>query len=100
MANIQAELMTGAQVRDAALPILRKRLAVFGFQRVTVEGEEDFDGQFVFRMTAHVKERVPANVLIDVVDAIHTALRKRGEERFVYLSTQRPGRGEMDEDVE
>jgi hypothetical protein len=100
MANLHAELMTAKAVHDIALPILEKTLAPFGFQHVTVNEEEDFDGDHIFRMTAHVQTKVPANKLIDTLEAIHRALRSKGEERFVYLSTERPGEVENDEDVE
>jgi len=100
MANLHAELMTAKAVQDIALPILEKALAPFGFQRVTVNEEEDFDGDHIFRMTAHVQTKVPANTLIDALDAIHHALRSKGEDRFVYLSTKRPAEDEIDEDVE
>ena len=100
MANAHAEYMTDAEVRKIALPILQQRLDRFGFQSVAVKEEEDFDGSNVFRMTAHVQEKVPARELIDTLSAIHAALRKNGEPRFVYLSTERPGDDETAEDVE
>jgi hypothetical protein len=100
MANVHDELLTPAEVEDIAEPILKQSLARFGFQRLAVKDEEDFDGKYVFRMTAYVQAKVPANTLIDVLDAIHRALREKGEERFVYLSTERPGEDEIDEDVE
>ena len=98
MANLHAEYMTDAEVRNIALPILEKRFGRFGFQDVSVKEEEDFDGAYVFRMTARVQEKVPARELIDTLDDIHTALRKKGEFRFVYLSTERPGADDADED--
>lgn len=100
MANIHEELMSPADVQDAALPILERALADYGFKRITVNEEEDFDGKHVFRMTAHVQTKVPASALIDALDAIHRVLRNKGEDRFVYLSTERPGEVEVDEDVE
>jgi hypothetical protein len=100
MATVHDELLTPAEVAGIAEPILKESLAKFGFQRVAVKEEEDFDGKYVFRMTAYVQAKVPANTLIDALDAIHRALRKKGEERFVYLSTERPGEEEIEEDVE
>ena len=101
MTNLHAELMTEKQVHDSALPIVRERLGDFGFQNIVVTEEEDFDGAYVFRMVAHVGQEVPARVLSDAINEIHRALRKRGEQRFVYLSTSRPDdTTEPDEDVE
>ena len=100
MAHINVVQMTEAEVEKVALPILRRNLARFGFQDVTVKEEEDFDGSYVFRMTAHVQEKVPARTLMDALGSIHATLRKQGEERFVYLSTERPGHNEPDEDEE
>jgi hypothetical protein len=100
MANAHAEYMSDAEVQKIALPILEQRLGRFGFQDVTVKEEEDFDGSVIFRMTARVREKVPARELIDTLGTIHATLRKKGEGRFVYLSTERPGEDETDEDVE
>ena len=103
MASSQTAYMTESEVRDRALPILRKYLGKFGFSNATVEEEEDFDGAYIFRMTAHVRDRVPAKDLIDALEEIHSSLRREGEDRFVYLSTERPGAGKHDaedEDVE
>jgi hypothetical protein len=100
VANVHAEYMTPPEVEEVSLPILRKRFGRFGFQSATIMEEEDFDGSHVFRMIAHVQEKVPARDLIDALDDIHTVLRRNGEQRFVYLSTQRPGRDQTDEDIE
>jgi hypothetical protein len=100
MAHTHVVQMTEAEVERIAVPILRRYLTRFGFQDVAVKEEEDFDGSYVFRMTAHVQEKVPARTLMDALGAIHGTLRKNGEERFVYLSTERPGHEEPDEDEE
>jgi hypothetical protein len=98
MANSHTVLMTAEEVRDRVLPILRRRLGKFGFVGdVKVAEEEDFDGAFVFRMTARVQDNVPARVVFDALGDIHLTLRKEGEDRFVYLSTQRPGEDDVDE---
>jgi hypothetical protein len=100
MANVHAEYMTDLEVQKIALPILKQRLERFGFQGVAIKEEEDFDGSSIFRMTARVQDKVPARILIDTLGAIHAALRKIGEGRFVYLSTERRTEDETDEDVE
>jgi len=97
MASSQSVYLNANEVRDRAIPILRKYLGKFGFNDAKVEEEEDFDGAYVFRMTAHVESRVPARDLIDALEEIHTALRKEGEDRFVYLSTERPRASDIDE---
>ena len=98
MASSHTVYMSAEEVRGHVLPILRKRLGKFGFSGdVNVAEEEDFDGAFVFRMTAKVEGSVPARVMFETLGDIHIVLRKEGEDRFVYLTTQRPGEDDVDE---
>jgi hypothetical protein len=100
MANIHAEMLTADEVRTIAAPILADHFAAYGFSGVVVSEAEELDGSHVFRMTADVTRRVPAKILVDALDAIHRKLRRKGEDRFVFLSTHRPGEDEVDEDAE
>lgn len=100
MPSAHATYLRNTDIRQISLPILNKQLNSFGFHDVDVREEEDFDGSYVVRMTAHVKSRVPARELIDVVNDIQDILRKKGDLRFVFLSTKLPGSDEPDEDAE
>jgi len=101
MANLHPAFLSPEDVREVALPLLRQRLGRFAFDDVSVREEEDFDGENVLRLTADVAVKVPAKALIDVTADIHSALRRQGDERYVYVSTRRPGSEKQgDEDVE
>jgi hypothetical protein len=100
MASVHAGYLTEAEAYELALPVLRKNFKPFGFEKVSVKEVEELDGTAVFRMVAHVKTRVPARLLIDATQDIRQVLRKRGEERFVFLRTERPGDEDIDEDEE
>lgn len=102
MAYAHAEHMTESEARDVILPILRKRLGGYGFDGVDVGEEVTFDGSSILRVVARVAAKVPAEDLVDTLDAVHAALRKKGEARFAFLSTRIPGdeTNEADEDVE
>lgn len=80
--------MTESEVKDIASPILGKQFASYGFEGVTVEEEEDFDGENILRVIANVRDQVPAKRLIDTLDTIRAALLSQGEGRFVFLSAR------------
>jgi hypothetical protein len=84
-------------VKQAALPLLKERLDAFGFSDADVVEEIDFDGVPILRMTAEVATKVPASDLIAVTADIHDAIRKKGDDRYIYLSTHRPTDDEPDE---
>lgn len=100
MAAPQQTFLDSESVKRVALPLLQRRLAPFHFTDVDVVEEEDFDGELVLRMTANVSTKVPAQDLITVTADIHDALRKEGDERFVYLGTRRPTNDLADEPEE
>ncbi|MGE0037009.1 MAG: hypothetical protein AB7S93_15330 [Xanthobacteraceae bacterium] len=93
--------MTDAEINKIVSSILRDRFKDLGFQRSTVRSEEDFDGSSILRIVVHLKNGdVPSNRLTDVLHEIRSRLISKGEERFVFLSSESP-QGEMvDEDVE
>ena len=85
------------EARAVALKLLGKKLAAYGFKDVQVSEEADFDGAEVIRMTAEVTEEVPVRELIGVTTDIMNALSRQSDDRFVYLSTQRPGEADVEE---
>jgi hypothetical protein len=101
MTGLQPVYLSDQEVRDRALPILQRHFGIFGFEDASVAEEKDFDGASILRMIARVQSSVPAKDIIDALDAIHTDLRNQGEDRYVYLTTKRPGpveAGGADED--
>lgn len=98
MASLHAEYLTEAEAYEVALPVLRKRLKPFGFESVLVKETEEFDGTNVFRMVARVQSKVPARLLINSQVEIRQSLEKKGEERFVNLSTERIGIVDVEDD--
>ncbi len=90
MALAKLNYLSEDEVMAVADPILRRKWNQFGYAHSRIEEVEDFDGAFIFRVSANVNERVPTKNLIDANDAIHVALRKMGENRFVILSTVLP----------
>lgn len=102
MANLHSIYLQVEDVRETALPILKKRFKKYGFEDVDVSEVETLSGDPIIRMVAHVESRVPARTLIDANGDIHVALREKGDERFVFLLTRRPNDdlSEGDEDAE
>jgi hypothetical protein len=93
--------MTDDEINRVVSELLRKRFANAGFDRSTVETEEDFDGSSILRVTAHFKEGdVPSEQLIDALDDIRSELIGRGEDRFVFLDRAFPHEEFVDEDEE
>jgi hypothetical protein len=95
--------MTDDEINEVVSELLRKRFADLGFERSTVESEQDFDGSSVIRVMAHFSKRgIPADRLIDAGHDIRSALIKRGEERFVFLDSAVPHDQDefVDEDLE
>lgn len=88
MIRTTVNTLSEGEVSEIAASIIGERLRPFGFEDVTVADEEDFDGIHILRMIAQVRDKVPADRLIDTIDAVRTALLKRGEDRFVYLSAR------------
>jgi hypothetical protein len=95
--------MTDDEINRVVSELLRKRFADIGFERSTVESEEDFDGSYILRVTAHFKQGdVSSDRLIDALDDIRSELIRRGEERFVFLDSAFPHHQDevVDEDLE
>jgi hypothetical protein len=95
--------MTDDEINEVVSGLLRKRFEDLGFERSTVQSEQDFDGSSILRVTAHFNDgHVPADRLIDAGHDIRSALIRRGEERFVFLDSAFPHDQDefVDEDLE
>jgi hypothetical protein len=93
--------MTDDEINAVVSELLHRRYGDIGFERSTVKSEEDFDGSSILRVTARLKNgHPPANRLIDARHEIRSELILRGEERFVFLSTEYPHAAMIDEDLE
>lgn len=90
MAVQQIKTLPETDVHTLIDGILRTQFSEFGYAGSKIEEVEDFDGERLFRLTAEVAERVPARVVMEATEAIHSALRREGEFRFVIVSTERP----------
>jgi hypothetical protein len=88
MGMAKLKFLSEIEVQAMAEPILQKGLAPYGYRSSEIEEVEDFDGDFIFRLEAQVDNRVPADLLIELMGKIHSQLRIKGENRFVILSTQ------------
>jgi hypothetical protein len=103
MRPTRSRTMTENEINEVVSRLLRSRFADLGFERSTVESEEDFDGSSNLRVTAHFSRGpVSADRLIDASHDIRSELIRRGEERFVFLDSELPqDQGEfVDEDLE
>jgi hypothetical protein len=95
--------MTDGEINEVVSELLRRRFADIGFERSTVESEQDFDGSSILRVTAHFSNgEVSADRMIDARHEIRSELIKRGEERFVFLDSAFPHDQDelVDEDLE
>ena len=100
MALAKLKYLDAAEVAELAAPILAREFDDFTFREVQAEEVEDFDGEHIFRLNALVGQKVPAERVIKAMTAINTALRAKGELRFVNLSTQFRQTDESEDDDE
>ena len=92
--------MTDSEINKVVSKLLRGRLRGFGFERSTVQSEQDFDGSSILRVTAHLKSpEVPTDRLTDALHEIRSKLINMGEERFVLLNSESPEEEMIDEDL-
>jgi hypothetical protein len=85
--------MTDNEIQEIVTRMLHERLNQFGFAQARVKSELDVDGFPLIRVTARYENgRVPTNKLIDSLDDIRHELLQQGEERFVLLDSEYPGR--------
>lgn len=93
--------LSAADVKRVCDPILEQRLQEYGYTSSTVDEVEDFDGTYIFRVTANVVGQVPSRLVIDLTQQILNSLRDLGENRFVNLSvaSQVDDIDELEEDL-
>jgi len=93
--------MTDDEINAVVSELLHRRYGDIGFERSTVKSEEDFDGSSILRVTARFNNMdLPANRLIDARHDIRSELIRRGEERFVFLTSKFPHAATIDVDLE
>ncbi len=81
--------MTDQEIHGAVSRILGGVAPEAGFVGADVRSDIDFDGESIIRVTARYQRR-PAvrDALIDVVHALREELMRRGENRFVFLTSE------------
>ncbi|WP_394691173.1 hypothetical protein [Hoeflea sp.] len=101
MAMAEKKYFSAAEVKLVCDPILEQMLEPYGFTSSKIDEVEDFDGSYIFRVTANVVRKIPSKLLIDVTQQIHASLRALGEDRFVNLAvaSQANEADEIEEDV-
>lgn len=90
--------LSDEEIIEETRTLFDSKLAKYGYEHTTVAEESDFDGAPILRMIARVNDKVPARELIDLVNELHSLLRSKGDERYVYLSTNTPTEAVEDED--
>lgn len=98
--NVHARPLDIGEVRKMSVPLLAEHFSEYGFIEAQVAEDESYDGVPVFRIDAKVERRVPADVIVDTLDAIHSSLRAKGEDRIVFLTTKLPRPDQSAEDEE
>lgn len=93
--NIHARYLTVEEVRELASPELEHGFREYGLQSVDVAESKDYQGEPILTISAGTDRPVPADLLVNTLDAIHALLRSKHEERMVFLSTNRPGSSEV-----
>jgi hypothetical protein len=93
--------MTDEEINKIVSKLLREKLKDIGFQRSTVQSEQDLEGDSIIRVTARFRRgELPSDRLINALHDIRTQLLRKGEERFVVLDSEYPQDAVVDEDVE
>lgn len=102
MASLRTIYLDPEEIERIVTPLLREGFKDYGFRGNTIAEDETFSGDPVIRVRAEVAAAVPADELVSVLSRIHDALRKKNDERFVFLSAPGPSLaeagGEEDED--
>ncbi len=84
-------MLTEAEVREIALPILRSRLSSEGLSEVKIVFENDFDDEPIIRIEANLErptrqfDRIRASA-----NDIREAISGRGDTRFVFIRQASP----------
>lgn len=93
--------MQNTEVEKIIGNVLQERLKKNGFSGLDVVFDEDFDGEKIIRVVAHLKTPVSTvDELFDSVDAIRQRLLEVDDDRFVFLTQDYPGASEPESDDE
>jgi hypothetical protein len=85
-------MTTEASIRDIVSEVLQSRFASRGFVSFDIAFDEDFDGDTTVRVTAHFDRREDVGqALFDAADAIRARMIARGDNRFVFVTSDYPG---------
>jgi len=85
-------MTTETSIRDIVSDVLQSRFASRGLVNSDVVFDEDFDGDTIVRVTAHFDRREDvAQSLFDAADAIRAQMIARGDNRFVFVTSDYPG---------
>ena len=80
--------MTDAELNQLIEPILKQRLAPFGFERSEVAEGHDHDDERALFVAAHYGRdaEVPTgDAMLEAAGEVQHALQARGDERFPYI---------------
>jgi hypothetical protein len=103
MASLRARYLSPEEIDEIVTPLLMDNFKSFGFADKSIKEEETYDGEPIIRVVADVSQPVPAKELVQTASRIHDALRKKDDERLVFLSAPGPVvatfAGEEDEDI-
>lgn len=85
-------MLNRSQIETIVAGVLGAQLGDYGFSSASVAFEEDFDGEEVIRVMAHLERRVEEVVtMMDSADAIRVQLINMHDDRYVFLSQSYPG---------
>lgn len=94
-------MLNKSQVETIVADVLREQLGGYGFAKADIGYEEDFDGEEIIRLTAHLDTPVEdVRVMMESADAIRVRLLDADDTRYVFLSQNYPGAGDKNEDAD
>ncbi|HEY8162721.1 MAG TPA: hypothetical protein VIF34_10710 [Methylocystis sp.] len=90
-------MVPNAQAEKIICGVLQERLKNNGYSGSDILFDEDFDGEKIIRVIAHLEKPVSTvDELFDSVDAIRQQLLENHDDRFVFLAQDYPGANEPD----
>ena len=90
-----------SQVETIVDDVLREHLGGHGFAKADIGYEEDFDGEEIIRVTAHLDTPFEdVRVMMEAADAIRVRLLDEDDTRYVFLSQNYPGAGDRHGDAD
>lgn len=92
--------MTDEEVSKIISKVLRREFKDLGFRSAVVTSDADFDGSPIIRATARLEGgRAPADRLAKALHDIRSELVRKGDNRFVFLSSAQPKDEFVDEEI-